>query len=62
MKKKRLIAVGLAIAMVFAMAACGSNEKAEDTTDKEAAQEEGKEGYFLGYSVGDYKVILQAET
>ena len=62
MKKKRLIAVGLAIAMVFATAACGSNEKAEETTEKDATQEEGKEGYFLGYSVGDYKVILQAET
>ena len=39
MKKKRLIAVGLAIAMVFATAACGSNEKAEETTEKDATQD-----------------------
>ncbi|HJA12288.1 MAG TPA: sugar ABC transporter substrate-binding protein [Candidatus Mediterraneibacter merdipullorum] len=65
MKHKRIVAVGLAMAMLFSMTACsGGSDTDAEKTEGNAQEETGgdEEGYFLGYSVGDYKVILQAET
>lgn len=73
-KKRRIAAAFLAMMMVFVLTACGGDSKDGDSKDKTPAddgakkeetndQKEAKDGgYFLGYSVGDYKVILQAET
>ena len=73
--KTKFLAILLATAMCLGMAACGStatqSETAQEaTTPNEATSTDAttesptteSKTYFLGYSVGDYKVILQAET
>lgn len=63
MKRNSVIALGLAAVMMFSMASCVCAESST-AADAEAASaaEIPDSDFFLGYSVGDYKVILQAET